>query len=127
MFGMKGIEAVKFAPGVLGVEAPVDGGLGCVAFLCQGMDFPPENLLIGEPLLLAGTGQRPELDFRHVQPNARPQRIIAELQPFVYPPSLVVTVQSWGGALCGNCRKDLGISLTVMAWAGSGWESTWSG
>ena len=28
MFGIEGIEAVKFAPGVLGVEPPVDGGSG---------------------------------------------------------------------------------------------------
>ena len=45
---------MKFGPGVLGVEPPLDGGLGGVAFLNQSMDFPPERRLVGESLLQAG-------------------------------------------------------------------------
>ena len=36
---------MKFGPGVLGVEPPLDGGLGGVAFLNQSLDFPPEARL----------------------------------------------------------------------------------
>ena len=48
MFGIKGIEAVQFGSGVMGVEAPVDGGLGDVALRNQGLDLPPESFLVGE-------------------------------------------------------------------------------
>ena len=65
MFGIKGIEAVQFGSGVMGVEAPVDGGLGGVALSNQSLDLPPESFLVGEPLSEAGTGQYAELDFRH--------------------------------------------------------------
>ena len=50
MFGIKGIEAVQFGSGVMGVEAPVDGGLSGVALRNQGLDLPPESFLVGEPL-----------------------------------------------------------------------------
>ena len=42
MFGIEGIEAVKFAPGVLGVEPPVNGGSGGISLRDQGLDLPPE-------------------------------------------------------------------------------------
>ena len=47
---------MKFGSGVLGVEPPLDSGLGGVAFLNQSMDFPAEGLLVGESLLQAGAG-----------------------------------------------------------------------
>ena len=56
---------MKFGSWVPGVEPPVDGGSGGVALLDQSIDFPPEGLLAGEPLLQAGAGQDAELDFRH--------------------------------------------------------------
>ena len=46
-FEIERVKAVKFGPGVLGVETPVDSGLGGVAFLNQGLDFLPERLLVG--------------------------------------------------------------------------------
>ena len=61
---------MEFGSGVLCVEPPVDGGLGGVSLRDQGLDFPSEGLLSGEPLPEAGTGQYAELDFRHVQPTA---------------------------------------------------------
>ena len=48
---------MKFGSCVPGVEPPVDGGSGGVALLDQSIDFPPEGLLAGEPLLQAGAGQ----------------------------------------------------------------------
>ena len=45
---------MKFGSCVPGVEPPVDGGSGGVALLDQSIDFPPEGLLAGEPLLQAG-------------------------------------------------------------------------
>ena len=36
---------MKLTSGVLGVEPPVDGGLGGVAFLDQNLDSPPEHSL----------------------------------------------------------------------------------
>ena len=65
MLGMEGIEPVKFDPGVLGVEPPVDGGSGGISLSDQGQDLPPEGLLVGEPLPQAAAGQHAELDFRH--------------------------------------------------------------
>ena len=56
MFGIKGIEAVQFGSGVMGVEPPLDGGLGGVAFPDQGLDLPPESFLVGDPLPQSGTG-----------------------------------------------------------------------
>ena len=56
---------MKFGSGILGVEAPVDGGSGGVALLNQSLDFPPERLIVGEPLLQAGAGQHAELDLCH--------------------------------------------------------------
>ena len=56
---------MKFGSSILGVEPPVDDGLGGVAFPYQGLDFPPESLLVGDPLPQAGAGQHAELDFRH--------------------------------------------------------------
>ena len=50
------VKPVEFGPGVLGVEPPVDGGLGGVALLNQSLDFPVERLLVGESLLQAGAG-----------------------------------------------------------------------
>ena len=61
---------MKFGPGILGVEPPVDGGSGGVALPHQGLGFPPERLPVGEPLPQAAAGQYAELDFRHVQPTA---------------------------------------------------------
>ena len=34
-------------------------------FPYQGLDFPPESLLVGDPLPQAGAGPHAELDFRH--------------------------------------------------------------
>ena len=64
-FGIERIKAVKFGSGILGVEPPVDDGLGGVAFPYQGLDFFPESLLVRDPLPQAGAGQHAELDFRH--------------------------------------------------------------
>ena len=47
---------MKFGSGVLGIEPPVDGGLGGVALLDQSLDFPVERFLVGESLLQAGAG-----------------------------------------------------------------------
>ena len=47
MFGIEGIEAVKFAPGVLGVEPPVNGGSGGISLRDQGLDLPPEGGFVG--------------------------------------------------------------------------------
>ena len=38
---------MEFGSGILGIEPPVDGGLGGVAFLNQSLDLPPERLLAG--------------------------------------------------------------------------------
>ena len=54
MFGIEGIEAVKFAPGVLGVEPPVDDGSGGISLRDQGLDLPPEGRFVGDALLEAG-------------------------------------------------------------------------
>ena len=70
MFGIKGIEAVQFGSGILGVEPPVDTSSGSVAFRNQGPDFPLQRRFIGESLPEAGAGQHAELDLRHVQPTA---------------------------------------------------------
>ena len=56
---------MKFGSGILGVEPPVDDGLGGAPFPYQGLDFPPESLLVRDPLPQAGAGQHAELDFRH--------------------------------------------------------------
>ena len=61
MFGIKGIEAVQFGSGVMGIEAPVDGSLGGVALSNQGLDLPPESFFVGETLSEAGAGQYAEL------------------------------------------------------------------
>ena len=55
---------MKFGSCVPGIEAPVDGGSGGVALRDQSIDFPPEGLLAGEPLLQAAAGQYAELDLR---------------------------------------------------------------
>ena len=67
---------MKFGSGILGVEPPVGDGLGGVAFAYQGLDLPPESLLVGDPLPQAGAGQQAELDFRHVQPTAVLRRVL---------------------------------------------------
>ena len=53
---LRRVKAVKFGSGVLGIEPPVDGGLGGVALLDQSLDFPVERFLVGESLLQAGAG-----------------------------------------------------------------------
>ena len=78
---------MKFGSGVLGVEPPVDGGLGGVALLLQSLDFLPEGLLVGKPLFEARAGQNAELYLRHVQPTAVLGGVV-ELQPFGDPPGL---------------------------------------
>ena len=87
MFGIERVKAVQLGPGIPGVELPVDGGSGGVALLDQGLDFPPQGILVGEPLPEAGAGEHAELDFRHVQPTAVLRRVV-ELQPSCNPPSL---------------------------------------
>ena len=49
MFGIEGIDAVEFGPGVLGVERAVDGGSGRIAFCNQVLDFPPQRILDVDP------------------------------------------------------------------------------
>ena len=78
---------MKFGSGVLGFEPPVDTSSGGVALPHQRLGFPPERLLVGEPLLQARAGQYAELNFRHVQPTAMLWRVV-ELQPFGNPPGL---------------------------------------
>ena len=68
---------MKFGSGVLGVEPPIDDGLGGVALPNQGLDLPPESLLIGEPLPQAGAGQYAELDLRPRPPPG--QAIFSQL------------------------------------------------
>ena len=65
MFGIEGIEPVKFNPGVLGIEPPVDGGSGDVSLRDPGLDLPPEGRFVGDALLEAAARQDAELDFRH--------------------------------------------------------------
>ena len=65
MFGIEGIQPVKFAPGVVGVEPPVDGGSGDVSLRDQGLDLPSEGRFVGDALLEAAARQDTELDFRH--------------------------------------------------------------
>ena len=50
MFGIERVKAVKLGPGIPGVEPPVDGGSGGVPFLEQGLEFPPQRVLVGKPL-----------------------------------------------------------------------------
>ena len=69
MFVIEGIEAVEFGPGVLGVEPPVDGSSGGVPFLHQGLGFPPQHILVGEPLPQATAGQYAELNLGHSLPR----------------------------------------------------------
>ena len=57
---------MKFGSGVLGFEPPLDTNSGGVALPHQCLDFPPERILVGEPLLQAAAGQHAELDFRHI-------------------------------------------------------------
>ena len=76
---------MKFGSCVPGVEPPVDGGPGRIALLDQGLDFPPESLLAGDPLLQAGAGQDAELDLRHVEPTAVLGGVM-KLQPLGNPP-----------------------------------------
>ena len=45
MFGIEGIEAVKFAPGVLDAKAPVDAGL-CLVLQFQGTNPPAEGFWV---------------------------------------------------------------------------------
>ena len=78
---------MQVGSGVMGVEAPVDGGLGGVALSNQSLDLPPESFLVGEPLSEAGAGQYAELDFRHIQPTSVLGGVV-ELQPFGNPPGL---------------------------------------
>ena len=59
-----------------------------VALRDQSIDFPPEGLLAGEPLLQAGAGQDAELDLRHVQPTSMLGGIV-ELQPPGNPPGFL--------------------------------------
>ena len=66
--------------GILGVEPPVDGGLGNVAFRNQGQDFPLQRRFIAESPPETGAGQHSELDLRHVQPTPVLGRL-EELQP----------------------------------------------
>ena len=78
---------MKFGAGVSGFKPPVDTSSGGVALRHQGLDFPPERLLVGEPLLQAGAGQHAELDFRHIQPTPVLGGVM-ELQPFRNPSGL---------------------------------------
>ena len=55
---------MKFGSCVPSIEPAVDGGSGGVALRDQSIDFPPEGLLAGEPLLQAAAGQDAELDLR---------------------------------------------------------------
>ncbi len=64
MFGIERVKAVKLGSGIPGVELPVDGGSGGVAFLDQGLDFPPQRVLVGEPLPQAGAGQHAENELK---------------------------------------------------------------
>ena len=104
MFGIERAKAVKLGPGIPGVELPVDGGSGGVAFLDQGLDFPPQRVLVGEPLPQAGAGQHAELDFRHVQPTAVLGRVV-ELQPLGNPPGL----WRWKGLV--QRRRAVGVQV----------------
>ena len=79
---------MQFGSGVLGVEAPVDGGSGVVALHDQSVYFPPQGLLAGEPLLQTGAGQYAELDLRHVQPTPVPGGVV-ELQSPGNPPGFL--------------------------------------
>ena len=56
---------MEFRTGILGVEPPVDGGSGSIAFLLQGLDFPAKGRLVGDPPPEAGASQDTKLDLRH--------------------------------------------------------------
>ena len=68
---------MELGSGVLGIELPVDGGSGGVTLRDQGLDFPPQGFLVGEPLLQAGEGQDTELDLRPRPPPG--QAIFSQL------------------------------------------------
>ena len=56
---------MEFPSGVLGGEAPVDGGCRTVAVRYAGVDGPFQAVLIGVSPPQAGSGQHAELDLCH--------------------------------------------------------------
>ena len=87
MFGIEGIEAMEFHPGMLGSEAPVDDDSGRVALADQSCHFSAKGFRIGEPLAEATARQDAELDFRHIEPTAVLGRVV-KLQTLRNAPSL---------------------------------------
>ena len=59
---------MELGSGILGAEAPVDGGLGGVALGLVGADGSSQIYVVAVASLQTGSGQYAELDFRHVQP-----------------------------------------------------------
>ena len=96
---------MKFVSGILGVELPVDGGLGSVALPDQGLDGSPKGLLIGESLPQAAAGQYAELDFRHVQPTAVLGGVV-KLQSFRNPTGF----RRWEGLI--QRRRAVGVQVS---------------
>ena len=50
MLGIEGVESVEFRPGLPNTKAPVNDGSGFVSLPLQGIHFPAEGFLVGEPL-----------------------------------------------------------------------------
>lgn len=60
---------MEFGSGILGAEAPVDGGLGEVAPDLIGVDGPSQCQVVAVASAEAVSGQYAEFDFRHVEPT----------------------------------------------------------
>ena len=78
---------MELAPGILGSEPPIDRGVGGIALLFQGLDFPAEGGLVGNTPPEAGASQHAKFYFRHVEPTAM-LGCVMKLQPFYDPPGL---------------------------------------
>ena len=80
---------------------------GGVPFLHQGLGFPPQHILVGEPLPQAAAGQYAELNLGHVQPTAVLWRVV-KLQPTCNPPGL------GGGESFVQGRHPVGIQAGLV-------------
>ena len=78
---------MELRPGILGAEAPINGGPSSISFPFQGLDVSTEISLAGGTFFQTRTGQDAELDLRHVEPTAV-LGCVMELQPFYNPSGL---------------------------------------
>src|ERR671918_1576503 len=68
-------------------EAPINPGMGQVAFGFQGLDFPPEGGFVGDALVQTLPAEHAQLQLGHVQPTTMLGGVV-ELQALENPPSL---------------------------------------